>query len=119
MKANKPTQHAEKIKNLIDSVYNGPGHSDIHLRLEVARTVAAHCHRVSANNLSLPEVLETYVDKIARYAYEVTDADVDALRDAGYSEDVIFELTVSAALGAGIARLESGMAALKGDKDAA
>ena len=85
----------------------------------MAQKVAAHCGRVSANGLSLPEVLETYVDKIALHAYRVADADVNALRDAGYSEDVIFELTVSAALSAGIARLESGMAALKGGKDAA
>ncbi len=119
MKANKPTQYAEKIKNLIDSDYSGPGHSDTQLRRAVARKVAAHCHRVPANSLRLPEMLEPYVDKIARHAYKVTDADVNDLRDAGYSEDVIFELTVSAALGAGIARLETGMAALKGDKDAA
>jgi hypothetical protein len=41
------------------------------------------------------------------------------LRRAGYSEDAIFEITVSAALGAGMIRLERGLAAMKGDTDAA
>jgi hypothetical protein len=38
---------------------------------------------------------------------------------AGHSEDVIFELTLSAALSAGMARLKIGLAALTGEDDAA
>ena len=55
------------------------------------------------------------VEKVARHAYLVTYADVAALRDGGYSEDAIFEITLSAALGAGMARLERGFAALGDD----
>jgi alkylhydroperoxidase family enzyme len=62
----------------------------------------------------MPHVLATYVDKIALHAYKVTDEDIKALRHAGYSEDAIFEVTLSAALGAGMARLDRGMAAMKG-----
>ena len=40
-----------------------------------------------------------YVKKVAKHAYEVTDKDMTALRQAGYSDDQIFEATVSAALG--------------------
>jgi alkylhydroperoxidase family enzyme len=50
---------------------------------------------------------------VAKHAYKVTDADVEALRHAGYSEDAIFEITLSAALGAGLARLERGIEALR------
>jgi hypothetical protein len=39
---------------------------------------------------------------------------VASLRRAGYSEDAIFEITSSAALGAALGRLERGMAALQG-----
>jgi alkylhydroperoxidase family enzyme len=60
----------------------------------------------------VPVPLRVYVDKVARHAYEVTDEDVAALRRAGYTEDAIFEVTVSAAVGAGLARLERGLAAL-------
>jgi alkylhydroperoxidase/carboxymuconolactone decarboxylase family protein YurZ len=44
---------------------------------------------------------------------------IEALRNAGYSEEAIFEMTLSAAIGAGQARLERGLAALKGVQDAA
>jgi alkylhydroperoxidase family enzyme len=40
-------------------------------------------------------------------AYTVTDADVDALREAGLSEDEIFEQTVAAAIGEGLRRLDA------------
>ena len=47
-----------------------------------------------------------------RHAYRVADADVDALRAGGLSEDEIFELTVSTAVAAGLERLDAGLAAL-------
>jgi alkylhydroperoxidase family enzyme len=62
----------------------------------------------------VPQALTAFVDRIAQHAYRVTDDDVLALRQAGYSEQAIFEITASAALGAGLARLERGLAALRG-----
>ncbi|HXF96067.1 MAG TPA: hypothetical protein VNI61_08175 [Gemmatimonadales bacterium] len=62
-----------------------------------------------------PPDLGPFVAKVARRAYDVTQQDVDALRRAGYSEDAIFEIIASAALGAGLARLERGLAALRGE----
>jgi alkylhydroperoxidase family enzyme len=59
-----------------------------------------------------PSDFATYLDKVRAHAYRVTDADVQALKDAGYSEDQIFEHTVSAAVAAGLARLEAGLASL-------
>ncbi len=64
----------------------------------------------------LPAELTAYVDKVARHAYRVTDDDIAALRAAGYSEDQLYELTVSAAVGASWARLDRGLAALKGSR---
>lgn len=61
------------------------------------------------------EAARSLVSKVAQHAYRVTDDDIDALRSAGYSEDAIFELTVSAALGAGCGRLERGLSALRGE----
>jgi alkylhydroperoxidase family enzyme len=56
------------------------------------------------------------VDKVAQHAYKVTDEDVAALQAAGNSDDAVFEVTVAAALGAALARLERGMAALRGEE---
>lgn len=65
--------------------------------------------------MEVPETLVPFVEKIAHHAYRVTDADLEALKQAGYSEDAIFELTLSAALGAGLLRLDRGLSALRGD----
>jgi alkylhydroperoxidase family enzyme len=66
----------------------------------------------------LPAEVECYTTKVAQHAYRVGDRDIEALREAGYSEDAIFEMTLSAALGAGIARLEIGLSALRGERHA-
>jgi hypothetical protein len=55
---------------------------------------------------------ETYLEKVRTGAYAVTDADIGALKAAGHSEDEIFEQTVSAAVAAGILRLEAGLEAM-------
>lgn len=59
-----------------------------------------------------PPEFAAYLEKVRNAAYTVTDADVQALKDAGYSDDEIFEQTVSAAVGAGLHRLEKGLACL-------
>jgi hypothetical protein len=46
----------------------------------------------------------------------VTDADVAALQRDGHSDDALFEITVAAAVGAALLRLERGMEALRGQE---
>ena len=52
------------------------------------------------------------VDKIARCAWTVTDADVAAAKAEGVSEDEVFELTVCAAYGQATRQLNAALAAL-------
>lgn len=59
-----------------------------------------------------PEPLASLLTKITRYAYKVTDEDIQALLEAGYAQDAIFDSVVSAALGTAIRRYERGMAVL-------
>lgn len=59
-----------------------------------------------------PPELAPFLDKVRRNAYKLTDADVQALKDAGFSEDVIFEQTVAVAVAAGLDRLEAALAVL-------
>lgn len=115
----KPRRHGAKIKMLVDSVLNSGGDSDPELRRAVEQHVAALAGRLPEGAVQLPPELAGIIDKIARYAYRVTDEEIDNLKNTGYSEDAIFELMLSAALGAGIARLERGMAAMRGGADAA
>jgi alkylhydroperoxidase family enzyme len=53
-----------------------------------------------------------YVEQVRAGAYAITDEDVEALKAAGHSEDEIFEQTVSAAVAAGLLRLEAGLRSL-------
>ena len=59
-----------------------------------------------------PPEFAPYLDKVRTNAYKVTDQDVQALKEAGFSEDVIFEQTVSVAVAAGLTRLEAALAVL-------
>jgi alkylhydroperoxidase family enzyme len=56
-----------------------------------------------------PPEMEPYLEKVRRAAYQVTDADVEELRAAGFSEDEIFEQTVSVAVSEGLVRLEAAL----------
>jgi alkylhydroperoxidase family enzyme len=59
-----------------------------------------------------PPELAPYLEKVRVHAYKVTDQDVDELKRAGFSEDEIFEHTISAAVAAGLERLDAGLATL-------
>jgi alkylhydroperoxidase family enzyme len=56
--------------------------------------------------------LAAYLEKVHARAYSVTDADVDALKAAGLSEDEIFEQTVAAAISEGLRRLDAASAVI-------
>jgi alkylhydroperoxidase family enzyme len=60
---------------------------------------------------SSPE-LTAYLEQVRTRAYSVTDADVDQLKDAGLTEDEIFEQTVAAAISEGLRRLDAAAAVI-------
>jgi alkylhydroperoxidase family enzyme len=55
----------------------------------------------------VPDALVGFVDLVARDAPGIADADVDAVKAAGFDEEAVFEAIVAAALGASLARLEA------------
>lgn len=77
----------EKRQAVIDAVVRGPG------------TVPAAARQAAFDNTGVDERARALVDKVARNAWKVTDGDVSAAQAAGLSDDEIFELAVSAALG--------------------
>jgi alkylhydroperoxidase family enzyme len=54
-----------------------------------------------------PTEMSAYLEKVRTSAYKITDADVEALKDAGFTEDEIFEQTVAVAIGEGLRRLDA------------
>ena len=81
-------------------VLQSPGESDPAIR------------RAAAEGAGVPSDLKTLVDKIHRHAYKVTDEDM-ARPQAKYGDDQMFEIVVSAALGASRQRLAAGLKALE------
>jgi hypothetical protein len=69
--------------------------------------------RAAFDKAGLAEPLRPLIDKVARYAYKVTDADINAARVSGLSEDEIFELVVCAAVGQATRQYDTARAALE------
>ena len=91
--------HAALRDRVLDSVLRGPGYAETGLRQAVAQ------------GSDVPNDLRTLIDKIHRHAYKVTDEDI-ASAQARYGDDRMFEIIVSAALGAANERLRAGLKAL-------
>lgn len=91
--------YAEQRDKVLATVLDGPGESDPSLR------------RAAADNKGLPADLKLLVDKIHRHAFKVTDDDM-AKAQAKYGDDKMFEIVVSAAVGASRQRLMAGLKAL-------
>jgi hypothetical protein len=102
-----------EVRRVAEAVLDGPGETPNTLR----RSIEARAARLGGGEREeapIPSELEGYVHKVALYAYKVTDEEVEELKARGYSEDEIFEITIAAALGAGLARMEKGLGVLKG-----
>jgi hypothetical protein len=95
-----PDPHAKRRDRALQSVLEGPAHSDAATRNAVAR------------NENVPPDLATLVAKVHAHAYRVTDEEVAAAQTV-YGDDKLFEIIVSAAMGASRLRLDAGLAALE------
>jgi len=91
--------HAALRDQVLARVLDGPGESEPAVR------------RAAAAGKGVPPDLQTLVDKIHNHAYTVTDDDLARL-ETQYGDDQLFEIIVSAALGASRKRLFAGLAAL-------
>jgi alkylhydroperoxidase family enzyme len=50
--------------------------------------------------------MTAYLEKVSERAFAVVDRDIEALKEAGLSEDEIFEQTVAIAIAEGLRRLD-------------
>jgi alkylhydroperoxidase family enzyme len=95
-----------ELQSAVDALLSHPGATQLELRrvlLERTRSGAG----------PMPEVLREFVDKIAARPWTLSDEDFARLRAAGFSEDQLYELTLAAALGAGLRRFDAGLRALE------
>jgi alkylhydroperoxidase family enzyme len=102
-----------KVQKAVEMLLNNPGESTPALR-QAVEAYAASLSGASRKPSEIPDDLIDYVTKVSQHAYKTTDEDIERLKQAGYSEDSIFEITLSAAMGAGLARMERALDLLKG-----
>ena len=108
----------ENVRTLVDRVLTaGSARSAVALRRDVYAYVAALVRDMPAP-APLPPALDPYIRKVALNAYQVLDRDVNAMQAAGSGVEEVFELTVVAAVSAGVTRLEIALAALEEVADA-
>jgi hypothetical protein len=85
---------------LVDSVLNGEGRASTEQRASAFR------------NADVPPPLRALIGKVVTSPAQVTDADFAAAKASGFSEDQLFELVVSAAVGQSARLYDAGLAAL-------
>jgi alkylhydroperoxidase family enzyme len=90
-----------RLSRVQNAVLSGPG------------TLPAAIRQTISEGHELPGALGAYARKVAEHAYLITDEDIAELKQAHYADDQIFEATVSAALGAGLVRLDCVLRALR------
>jgi hypothetical protein len=100
MSSKVPDPHAAGRDAVLRAVLDSTAETDPSLRY------------AAAEGVGVPEDLKALVEKIHRHAYRVTDEDIEALQ-ARYGDDRLFEIIVSAAVGASRKRLMAGLKALE------
>ena len=105
------------VERVREAVLVGPGVTRPAVRQAIEERAAALSGRIrrSGEGGPIPADLSEFVDRVAVNAWRVTSEEVASLLEAGFSEDEVFEVTVSAAMGAACGRLERGLAALRGE----
>ena len=92
--------HASLRDQILEQVLRGPGASRPDIR------------SAAADGIGVPDDLQPLIAKIHASAYRVSDDDVSGLLTT-YDEDELFEIILSAALGASRQRLLAGLRVLE------
>lgn len=85
---------------LVERILNGPGRAPAEQRAN------------AFENAGLSGALQTLAEKVATRSAQLTDADFAAAREAGATDDQLFELVICAAVGESTRQYEAGLAAL-------
>ena len=91
--------HATLRRTVLETVLRSPGKTDPATR------------RRTFDATDVPADLRSLIQKIEANAYRITDEDLASLKGT-YTDDQLFEIIVSAALGAAERRLQAGLDAL-------
>jgi len=97
----------EELSKLKYAVLSGPGTIEPIVRRAIEARVASSTGAIRTK-YDLSSDLYKYVDKVGKHAPDILDEDIQQLKDHGWTEEQIFEITFAAAAGAGFAIQEIG-----------
>jgi hypothetical protein len=101
--AGEPTdRHTVGVEALHRAVFESSGSTEPSVRA------------AAGSGAELPEPLGSYAASVRDRSYRITDTDLAGLTAADLSDDAIFEITIAAAVGAALQRLDAGMRAIRG-----
>jgi alkylhydroperoxidase family enzyme len=95
-------RHTTAVERLRRAVFKSAGSTDPAVR------------EAAGSGGVLPEPLGSYAALVREQSYRISDADFARLTATGLGDDAIFEITISAAVGAALQRLDAGMRAVRG-----
>ena len=75
-------------------------------RRSVEAFAASQWGRDRENTHPLPSELEPYLKKLSLHAYKITDDDINNLRQDGYTDEMLYEITIVGSVGAALVGLE-------------
>jgi alkylhydroperoxidase family enzyme len=106
---------SQRFAALVEALFSRLTEEPATLAPELRRAIVARAAGDS-DGTELPPALAAWVDTVARHAPRTTDEQVAAMRAAGLGEDAIFEATLCASSGAARARLDRGLAIIRGGR---
>lgn len=89
-----------------EHMLSADGKTTTDLRRAVEGFVTTQWGREREGVPSVPTELESYLKKLSLHAYRIIDEDIQALRDAGYADEEIYEITIVGAMGTALVGLE-------------
>lgn len=87
----------------------------LHARVVTGAGVTTPAERAAAAGTGadgVPAPFLAILERVRKAAYKITDADIDALKQAGLSDDAIYELTIATTAGVAKRRRDAAMAAI-------
>lgn len=93
-------KYEPKLRDLVRRVLTQPG------------SLSPPVRQAAFDGRDVPDDVAAYVAKVREHAYRVTDGEVAGLLSQGWSQDQVYELTLGAALGAAMERLQAGLGML-------
>lgn len=99
------------VQKTLNALLTGKGKTSPKLRQEIV-AYGQQLAGVAGVKGDVPAGLIPYLDKVAHRAYQISDKEIERLKESGLSEDEIFEITVAAAIGSGLGRMTQGLKAL-------